>query len=75
MERRQCILLHSIASLVANIESLQCANPAAKSLGQQTYPKPLGGNNENTLTTYLCRIGNQLCFADPCPTKRTDTEC
>ena len=25
------------------------------------------GNHENSLTTRSCRIGNQLCFASPCP--------
>src|SRR5271166_29763 len=36
----------------------------------QTYPKPPGGNHENSLATGPCRAGNRLCVADPCSTNR-----
>ena len=30
--------------------------------------EPQGGDNENPLSCFPCRIGNQLCIASLCPT-------
>jgi hypothetical protein len=37
---------------------------------RQTHPKTPGENNENPLPTCHCGIGNRLCCAGLCPTKR-----
>src|SRR5271165_1751238 len=45
-------------------------NQAILRSGDKNNHNPPEGNNEDTLSPCTCRIGNQLCFADFCPTKR-----
>src|SRR5271165_275589 len=38
---------------------------------RQAMSRTPGGDNENTLSSFPSRIGNQLCFADLTPNKKT----
>ena len=49
------------------IRLLQAKKSRSRSLGDKQ--SKTGGNNENTLPTCPCRIGNQLCSADLRPTE------
>jgi tetratricopeptide (TPR) repeat protein len=58
-----------IEHLVRRYGTLVKGSPLVRSFRRQTILTP-GGNSENALTTYPSRIGNQLCFADLCPTDK-----